>query len=275
VDVEPSAGIEFLFRTNTAGSSYSVTVSGQTAPNWVRLTRTNNTFTAYWSPDGNTWNQIAVTNIPMANASAYIGLAVCAHNNAALSTSLMDNFSASFLAANTAPTLASIANQTVNVGQTVALAALANDTDSPPQKLVFYLSGAPSGATFNQINNTNAAFGWRPGVASANSLNPVTLKVTDNGLPSLSATQNFTITVNPLTLPQVPSVSWSNGQLTMLVTNSIVGPDYAVLGSSNLTGWSTLFVTNSPPTNFFRWTDTNAMIFPAQFYRIKIGPPLP
>jgi beta-galactosidase len=275
VDVEPSAGIEFLFRTNTGGSTYVTNVSGQTAPNWVRLTRTNNTFTAYWSPDGNTWNQIAVTNIPMTNTSAYVGVAVCAHNNAALNTSLIDNFSASFLAANTAPTLAPIANQTVNVGQTVAITAQANDTDSPPQKLVFYLLGAPANATFSQINNTNAAFGWRPGVASANSLNPVTLKVTDNGLPSLSATQIFTITVNPLTLPQMPSVSWSNGRLTMLVTNSIIGPDYAVQGSSNLTGWSTLFITNSPPTNSFRWTDANALIFPAQFYRIKIGPPLP
>jgi hypothetical protein len=73
----------------------------------------------------------------------------------------------------------------------------------------------------------------------------------------------------------MPSVSWSNGRLTMLVTNSIIGPDYAVQGSSNLTGWSTLFITNSPPTNSFRWTDANALIFPAQFYRIKIGPPLP
>src|ERR1035438_1843337 len=110
VDVEPSSGIEFLFRTNTAGSTFSVTVAGQTAPNWVRLARTNNVFSAYWSPDGNTWNQVAVTNIPMSNLSAYVGLAVCAHNNAALNTSLIDNFSASFLPPNSAPTLAPIAS---------------------------------------------------------------------------------------------------------------------------------------------------------------------
>lgn len=276
VDVEPSAGIEFLFRTNTAGPTYVASVAGQTAPNWVRLTRTNNLFSAFWSPDGNTWNQIGTaTNISMTNASAYAGLAVCAHNNAALNASLIDNFSASFLPANTAPTLAPIANQIVNVGQTVGITALAGDTDSPPQTLAFSLASAPASATLNQINNTNAAFSWRPGVASANMLNPVSLKVTDNGLPSLSATQNFTITVNPLALPKVPSVGWSNGQFTVLVTNSLVGPDYAVQGSSNLINWSTLFITNSPPTNSFRWTDTNALTLPVQFYRVKIGPPLP
>jgi hypothetical protein len=48
VDVEPSAGIEFLWRTNTGYNTTASVVSG-TAPNWVRLTRTNNTFRAYYS----------------------------------------------------------------------------------------------------------------------------------------------------------------------------------------------------------------------------------
>ncbi|HEU5396217.1 MAG TPA: hypothetical protein VFV81_03555, partial [Verrucomicrobiae bacterium] len=94
VDVQPSAGIEFLFRTNTGGSSYVASVSGQTAPNWVRLTRTNNTFTAYWSPDGVAWNPIgAPTSIAMAGPGAYVGLAVCSHNNAVLNTSVIDRLS--------------------------------------------------------------------------------------------------------------------------------------------------------------------------------------
>jgi len=73
----------------------------------------------------------------------------------------------------------------------------------------------------------------------------------------------------------VPSVTFSDGQFTLQVTNSIVGPDYAVLASSNLVDWTTLFITNSPATNYFQWTDTNAAALPMQFYRIKVGPPLP
>jgi hypothetical protein len=57
------------------------------------------------------------------------------------------------------------------------------------------------------------------------------------------------------------------------VTNSIVGPDYAVQVSSNLLDWTTAFITNSPAVPF-SWTDTNTATQPVQFYRIEIGPPL-
>jgi beta-galactosidase len=270
VDVEPSAGIEFLFRTNTGGSTYVSSATG-TAPNWVRLTRTNNTFTAYWSPDGNTWTQIGTpTNINMA-VGAYVGLVVCAHDNTALNTSVLDNVSASFLP-NTAPVLAAISNQTVNVGQTVALTASATDTDSPPQTLTFNLLSGPANATLTQINNTSAAFSWRPGVVNANTTNLITLEVADYGLPSLSATQSFSIMINPLALPTVPSVGWSNGQFTLSV-NGVSGPDYAVQISTNLLNWNTEFTTDSPVVPF-SWMDTNATA-PARFYRVVLGPPLP
>jgi regulation of enolase protein 1 (concanavalin A-like superfamily) len=274
VDVEPSAGIEFLFRTNTGGSTYSTVVTNETAPNWVRLTRVNNTFTAYWSPDGNTWNLIGVTNIPMTGTGTYVGVAVCSHNNAVLNTSVIGNFTASFLP-NTAPVFAPIANQTVNVGQTVALTASATDSNFLLQTLTFNLLNGPANATLTQINNTNASFSWRPEVTDANTTNAINLQVADYGLPNLNSTQNFSIMVNPLALPKVPSVSWNNGQFTLFVTDSIVGPDYAVEASSNLVDWSTLFITDSPPMASFQWTDTNALTLPMQFYRIKIGPPLP
>ena len=51
------------------------------------------------------------------------------------------------------------------------------------------------------------------------------------------------------------------------------GPDYAIEMSTNLTQWSTVFVTNSPAVPFV-WTDTNAAA-PQRFYRLKLGPPLP
>jgi hypothetical protein len=207
-------------------------------------------------------------------STVYVGLVVCSHNAGVLCTAVFDNVYISSIINNTAPTLAPITNQTVNVGQTVALTATATDTDSPPQNLTFSLLNGPANATLAQINNTNATFNWRPVVTNANSVNPVTLKVTDNGSPSLSATRSFTITVNPLALPTVRPAGWNNGQFTLRVTNSILGPDYAVQASSNLVNWNTLFITNSPPMSF-QWTDTNALTLTVQFYRIKVGPPLP
>ena len=268
-DVEPSAGIEFLYRTNTGGTTTGTTVTGEAAPNWVRLTRTNNVFTAYWSPDGLNWNQIGTTNLPMTNISAYAGLAVCSHNKGVLNTSLLANVTASFLP-NAAPALAAISNQTVNVGQTVAVTAGAT-TPPPPPTLTFSLLNGPVNATLASLNGTNAAFSWRPGVGSAGTTNPVTLAVAENGWPVLSATQSFTVVVNPLTLPTMPSSGWHNGRFTLVVSNNFTGPDYTVLGSSNLLNWYTLFSTNSPPTNVFQWTDPNAL--PLEFYRIQMGPP--
>ena len=281
MDVEASSGkgIEFIWRTATGGStgssSYTDGISEPyTAPYWVRLTRTNNVFRAYQSPDGITWTEVDnPMTIPMA-PTVYVGLAVCAHNAGVLCTAVFDNVYISSIINNTAPVLAPIANQTVNVGQTVALTATATDTDSPPQTLTFSLLSGPTNATLVQMNNTNATFNWRPGVTSANSVNPVTLNVTDNGSPSLSATRSFTITVNPLALPTVQPAGWSNGQFNLRVTNSMMGPDYAVQASSNLVNWSTLFITNSPPMSF-QWTDTNTPTPRAQFYRLKVGPPLP
>ena len=95
VDITPGAGIEFLWRTNTGSATTSASITGA-APNWVRLTRTNNTFTAYWSADGVAWAQFGSATITM-SANAYAGLAVCSHAAGNLCTVVMDNVSISSL----------------------------------------------------------------------------------------------------------------------------------------------------------------------------------
>ena len=170
---------------------------------------------------------------------------------------------------NTPPTLAPIANQTVNVGQTVALTAIATDTDQPPQTLTFALLAGVTNAT---LNTNSGAFSFRPLVAQANSTNNFTLKVADNGTPSLSATQSFSVFVNPLSLAGISNISVADGQFTFSVSGQS-GPDYAIETSTNLTQWSSEFITNSPALPF-TWTDA-ATSSPVRFYRVKLGPPLP
>ena len=170
---------------------------------------------------------------------------------------------------NTPPTLAPITNQTVNAGQTIAFTASATDTDSPPQTLTFTLL---AGATNATLNTNSGVFSFCPLVTQANSTNNFTLQVSDNGTPSLSATQSFSVVVNPLSAPAVSNVSIAGGQFRLSVGGQS-GPDYAIEMSTNLTQWSTVFVTNSPAVPFV-WTDTNAAA-PRRFYRLKLGPPLP
>jgi hypothetical protein len=175
----------------------------------------------------------------------------------------------SIIPPNTPPTLAPIANQTVNVGQTVAFTASATDTDSPPQTLTFALLAGAANAT---LNTNSGAFSFRPLVTQANSTNNFTLKVSDNGSPSLSATQPFSVIVNPLSAPGISSISFAGVQFSFSVSG-LSGPDYAIETSTNLTQWSSVFITNSPALPF-NWTDAN-FVAPQRFYRVKLGPPLP
>jgi len=171
---------------------------------------------------------------------------------------------------NTAPTLSPIADKLVNAGVTVIVTNVASDTDMPPQTLAFSLI---TSVTNSAIDTNSGLFTWRPLVTQANSTNRFAVVVTDNGTPNLSATQSFNVTVSPLTQPQIGSLSQTGNRFSFLVSGQ-VGPDYAVQASSNLLSWNILFITNSPAMPF-RWTNQGTSAQPAQFYRIKAGPPLP
>ena len=171
---------------------------------------------------------------------------------------------------NTPPALASIANQTINAGYTLVLTNTATDTDQPPQTLTFSLLGAPTNATLAPLNTNNAVFSWRPLVSQASTTNSITLKVADSGTPSLSTTNSFKVTVNPLVQPAVSSIHVSDGQVSLVATGT-AGPDYTVLISTNLASWQVLFTSNSPamPVTL---VDTNSNACPFRFYRIQLGP---
>ena len=62
-------------------------------PNWVKLNRTGNVFTGYYSADGNTWTQVGSQTIAMP-ATIYAGLAATSHNNASLTTAKFSNVKA-------------------------------------------------------------------------------------------------------------------------------------------------------------------------------------
>ena len=90
---------------------------------------------------------------------------------------------------NTAPVLAPIGNKIAVIGTPLTFTATATDADLPTQTLTFSLgAGAPAGAT---IGASTGNFSWTP---SSSGSFPVTIIVTDNGIPSL--TDNETITIS-------------------------------------------------------------------------------
>jgi hypothetical protein len=161
---------------------------------------------------------------------------------------------------NSPPTLAAITNRFLTLGQTLNLTAVGADSDVPAQSLNYSLTAAPFGANIGAASGT---ISWTP--ASAPSTNQFTVVVADNGTPSLSATQSFTVIV---VLPPTLAGATLNGSELTLSWWSVPGqmyqveykddlndPEWEPLGSVMAGTGGQLSITNdlsSSPQRFFR-----------------------
>jgi hypothetical protein len=90
VAVTPGHGVTWQYRSSTGGGTTYNSTSGPTAPYWVRLVLSGDTFTAYVSPDGTNWTQQGTATFGMPSA-AYVGLALTSHDSSTLCTATFDN----------------------------------------------------------------------------------------------------------------------------------------------------------------------------------------
>ncbi len=87
------AGVSFQWRNSAGGGCGYAEIGGINAPVWVKLVRSGNNFSGYYSTDGVNWTQCGSTQTIDLNSAALAGLAVTAHNNGALNTSTFTNVS--------------------------------------------------------------------------------------------------------------------------------------------------------------------------------------
>ncbi|MDB6110083.1 MAG: hypothetical protein JWR69_1833, partial [Pedosphaera sp.] len=101
--ISASQGASFERRLTTGGLSTDNTIGYTTIfpPYWIKLVRSNNTFTGYASSNGTNWVLAGTDTVAMAT-NAYIGLAVTAHNNTVINTSTLDNIQVISAATNSA-----------------------------------------------------------------------------------------------------------------------------------------------------------------------------
>lgn len=166
---------------------------------------------------------------------------------------------------NEAPSLAAVPDAAVGVGVNLSITNIATDPDVPVQTLTFALLNGPANTA---VNASNGVFTWRPLVSQQNQVFPVVVRVYDNGSPSLSATNTFTLTVNPLAPSTLNLISVAGTQVSLGV-NGAVGPDYTLWSATNLTDWQTL-ATSTPVSLPFTLSVTNTE--PQRFYRLQLGP---
>jgi hypothetical protein len=238
-------------------------VSGGSAPSWVRLTRTNNTFTAYYSADGNTWTLIGSQVIPNMAVNAYAGLIVCSHNDGTPNTSLLANVSASFLT-NVPPVISWVVpanNSTFIQPRTITLTASATDADGTVTNVAFFndttLLGNVTSGTGNQYSLT-----WSNASVGSHTLSA---RATDNSGATNKSPATINLVVQPLTLTASGTQTSGQFHLTFQGQN---GQNYVLETSTNLAaGWTPVW-TNAPTNGLLTFTNDNATDR-SRFYRVS------
>jgi hypothetical protein len=91
VVVTAGSGVSFQWRSSDGAQCGYTQITGITAPLWVKLTRSGNTFTGYYSTNGTNWIQIGGSQTVTMPTNALAGLAVTSHNNSALNTATFTN----------------------------------------------------------------------------------------------------------------------------------------------------------------------------------------
>ncbi|MCC7373757.1 MAG: cadherin repeat domain-containing protein, partial [Verrucomicrobiales bacterium] len=90
---------------------------------------------------------------------------------------------------NTRPVLDPIPDQVLDASGSLSLTVIARDADLPPQALRFTLTNAPAGATIDDTGLLR----WSTTSLQPGSSTNITVVVTDNGTPNLSASRTFLV----------------------------------------------------------------------------------
>jgi hypothetical protein len=244
-----------------------VGVDGVPYPNaWVRLRREGGTFYCYRGNNGADWTLISqVTPAPAYPATVYVG--TCAAPGTLERSAAVRFRDYVNLVTRLIPPEAKI----IDEGATLTLHFDATDPDVPANALQFSLGpGAPEGAT---INAATGLFAWTPTEAQGPSTNHLTVIVTEDGSPPLTATNELSVIVNEVnTAPVLGAMSdWTvNAGQTISFTATATDVD----SPTNSLTFSLL----SPPvgagidadSGLFTWRPTLAQAGIANLVRVQV-----
>jgi hypothetical protein len=165
--------------TNSVMDDGQLTFSlGTNAPAGATINPTNGIFS--WTP---TEDQGPATN----------SISIIVTDDGTPSLSATQAFSVVVMETNSAPVLNPIDDLIVHEGETVIFHVSATDTDLPTNNLAFEIDAeAPVSAS---INTNSGLFIWSPGPESIGTINPITVRATDDGSPQLFDTEYFEIMV--------------------------------------------------------------------------------
>ncbi|HEY3857391.1 MAG TPA: putative Ig domain-containing protein [Verrucomicrobiae bacterium] len=178
--------------------------------------------------------------------------------------SVTNSFTVTVNEVNSAPVLAAIPGQSAHLGILFTYQAAATDSDIPTNTLTFSLDTAPSNMT---INASSGLISWTP-AASQTASYPVTVRVTDNGVPPLSDSQSFQITVAGHA-PTLSIAPFAGGLMQITVTGD-TGFSYLIQGSTDLENWTELLQFNLSVSPY-QYLDPGSVTNSHRFYRLQLS----
>jgi len=141
VRLSPDHGVGVQWRSLTGASSLDADDVDAEAPQWLRLSRAGNDFTAEYSSDGIVWESFGSRTITI-GSSAYIGLALCSHDNDELNTTTFERVEVQ-AAGNSSPTAVDD-HAAIDTNGRAIVAVLTNDgdVDGDPLTIVEFTQAA-------------------------------------------------------------------------------------------------------------------------------------
>lgn len=170
---------------------------------------------------------------------------------------------------NHAPTLAPIGSQTIQAGSLLTVTNAATDPDLPAQRLTFSLMSGPAGMIIDAVTGVLT---WTPDASLANTTATGWVEVTDNGIPNLSVSRSFEVSVLPPAQPELRLMARAQGAGLQLVWDGAAGPQFVLERSPSLSApiWT-------PVTEGIAEQDGQRVFSdPGQgqqaYYRLRVGP---
>ena len=148
----PSNGFNFQYRNGTGAGSTAAGSGAGTIPNWVRITRSGNTITAYSSTNGTSWTSVGSLTITLPS-SVYIGLFATSHNDGVITTATFSNVTVT-AGANNPPTANAGPDKSLTAGTTST--TLPGSGSDPDGTAVTYSWTKVSGPAVT-LSNANTA----------------------------------------------------------------------------------------------------------------------
>jgi len=239
----------------------SVTVQeGGTAGFSVTATGGGQPFSYQWRHNGTnlpaqTNTTLTISNVTFAHAGPYEVVVTGSGGSSTSQTATL-----TVIRRNSPPQLAPIDSVAIHAGMAVQFTASATDTDSPPNQITFSLDpGAPPTAFIDPITGS---FFWTPTDDDADLIHDITVRVTDNGSPPMSATRTFSVVVMPR--PEMGIEYFSLSNRVVLTWSSIPGVTYRVLRAPRVNGPWNPFGPDVMATSVT--TTKDDFIIPSQYY---------